>query len=194
SAFVWFLPLIAAFGFFIGKCERQVYLDGTFWDRCTRNFAYNGTFPEYDRNPALYDTAQIIRIVFARCCDVLAILSFLLYILIASLPFRRRRRVSSSKWSNDLKILSQGLVVLIYLVGSAMAYFIRQYSINSRKQTNVLMQFMMFLFPGLDVITITVIPLSISLTVKELRTTPREILAFCQARTRGINRLVVTRT
>ncbi|GMR56045.1 hypothetical protein PMAYCL1PPCAC_26240, partial [Pristionchus mayeri] len=196
SSLIWVLALIGAAGYFIGKCERQIYQDGTFMDKCHRSLGRNNTFPEYTSNPALYNAAQIsnpglydvaqaIRTVLIRCYDILPLISFVLYTLITGLILKHRRKVSSSKRRSDLRTLSQGLVVLIvYLVSRVRRGRKDSYLSAFSTLPEGVVQLILFLYLGLDVITVTVIPLSICLTVAELRETQREMVVKWRMRAR----------
>ncbi|GMR56046.1 hypothetical protein PMAYCL1PPCAC_26241, partial [Pristionchus mayeri] len=83
SLLIWIFSIIGAGGYCVGKCERQIFNDGTFMDKCHRSLRRNSTFPKYANNPGLYDAAHIIRDVMLL--DVMIFCPFSLSVCISYL-------------------------------------------------------------------------------------------------------------
>ncbi|GMR54214.1 hypothetical protein PMAYCL1PPCAC_24409, partial [Pristionchus mayeri] len=123
--------------------------------------------------------------ILIRCYDILPAVAFIIYIIITVLILKRRSSLSSSKTRSDFKTLAQGFVVLlVYGVGCKWKFMQKQHISLLRVNSGALMQFLLFLYISVDVITVTVIPLSIFLTVPALRAAPYEMVKGWRARNR----------
>ncbi|KAF8371840.1 hypothetical protein PRIPAC_78269 [Pristionchus pacificus] len=95
SIFVWTISVLGNISFFIGRCKRQMLLDGTFVDSCpiTREGLLGNSeyLDQYFQNPILYDVAQFVREVIIRCYDILPLLSFCIYAIITILLIARKK-------------------------------------------------------------------------------------------------------
>ncbi|GMS98132.1 hypothetical protein PENTCL1PPCAC_20307, partial [Pristionchus entomophagus] len=96
--------------------------------------------------------------IIIRCYDILPLIAFILYALITGLLLKRKREITTLKRrNNDFKILAQGFIVLVV------------YGVPGS-----VMQFLLFLYISIDIITVALIPLSVILTSPALRSAPRE--------------------
>ncbi|GMS96583.1 hypothetical protein PENTCL1PPCAC_18758, partial [Pristionchus entomophagus] len=96
----------------------------------------------------------------------------------------------------DFKTLAQGFIVLmVYGIASIINFLLSRYYSTMRAIPGAAMQFLLFFYISIDVITVALIPLSIFLTVSTLRAAPLETLASFRkrARRRVLARKAVTK-